>query len=157
MSLLPSVKLDETDYQIVSQLRKDGRMSYRAIAQELDLTEATIRGRVRRLEEGNAMKVVAVTDFEAAGYGLLLSVGVQVEDRSPVEVAEDLAKVPEVFSVTVVVGTHDIEILAVTENEDTLCDLLSRTLADLPGVRRLTPSLAMDVLKNQSSWVPFHD
>jgi Lrp/AsnC family transcriptional regulator for asnA, asnC and gidA len=157
MSLLPSVKLDETDYQIVSQLRKDGRMSYRAIAQELDLTEATIRGRVRRLEEGNAMKVVAVTDFEAAGYGLLLSVGVQVEDRSPVEVAEDLAKVPEVFSVTVVVGTHDIEILAVTENEDTLCELLSRTLADLPGVRRLTPSLAMDVLKNQSSWVPFHD
>tara|TARA_B110000444_G_C18793869_1_gene573831 strand:+ start:219 stop:692 length:474 start_codon:yes stop_codon:yes gene_type:complete len=157
MSLLPSVELDETDYRIVSLLRKDGRMPYRTIAKELGMTESRVRSRVRRLEDGNTMKVVAVTDFEAVGYNLLLSVGVQVENRSPVEVAEDLAKISEVFSVTVVVGTHDIEILVVTEDEVTLCELLSKKLASLPGVRRLTPSLAMDVLKNQPSWVPFDD
>jgi Lrp/AsnC family transcriptional regulator for asnA, asnC and gidA len=30
-------------------------------------------------------------------------------------------------------------------------------LAAVPGVRRLTPALALDVLKNQPDWVPFHD
>lgn len=157
MNLLTPAELDETDHRIVSLLRRDGRMPFRAIAKELGMTESTVRGRVRRLEDSNTMKVVAVTDFEAVGYNLLLSIGVQVENRSPAEVAEDLASIQEVFSVTVVVGTHDIEILVVTENEDSLCELLSRRLADLPGVRRLTPSLAMEVLKNQPSWVPFHD
>ena len=149
--------LDDMDYRIVSLLRKDGRMPFRAIAKDLGLTESTVRGRVRRLEESNTMKVVAVTDFEAVGYNLLVSVGVQVENRSPSDVAADLAEVPEVFSVTVVVGAHDIEILVVAEDEDALCNLLSRKLADLPGVKCLTPSMAMDVLKNQASWVPFYE
>jgi len=38
-----------------------------------------------------------------------------------------------------------------------LDELISRQLAGTPGVRRLTPALALDVLKNQPDWVPFHD
>jgi Lrp/AsnC family transcriptional regulator for asnA, asnC and gidA len=150
------IALDAVDERIVALLRRDGRMSYRAIARELGITEATVRTRVRRLEDSNTMRVVAVTDIEAAGFDMLLAVGVQVEDRSPVDVAADLARVPEVFSVNVVVGTHDVEILVVAQNQDALAELLNQRLANLPGVRRLTPALAVDVLKNQPDWVPFH-
>lgn len=150
-------EMDETDQLIVALLREDGRMPYRALARELGLTETTIRARVRRLEETNAMRVVAVTDFEAVGYELLLAVGVQVEGRSPGEVAAELAGFDEVFSVNVVIGTHDIELLVVAENQQVLADLISRRLALVPGVRRLTPALAVDVLKNQPDWVPFRD
>ena len=138
-------------------MREDGRLPFRALAREVGLTETTVRARVRRLEESNTMKVVAVTDFEAAGYELLLAIGVQVEERSPAEVAKDLARFPEVFSVNVVIGTHDVEILVVAEDQAALAELISKRLACLPGVRRLTASLAMDVLKNQPDWVPFHN
>jgi len=151
------IELDETDYAIIDLLREDGRLPYRAIARELSLTETTVRARVRRLEESNTMRVVAVTDIEAAGYEMLLAVGVQVDGRPPVEVARDLAKIPEVFSVNVVVGTHDIEILVVAEDQEALNSLLSEKLAHMPGIRRLTAALAVDVLKNQPHWVPFHD
>ena len=57
----------------------------------------------------------------------------------------------------VVIGTHDVEILVVAEDQAALADLLSNRLANLPGVRRLTPALAVDVVKNQPDWVPFHD
>ncbi len=150
------IELDDTDQGIIALLRSDGRMPYRAIARELGITEATVRARVRRLEESNTMRVVAVTDIEAAGYGMLLAIGVQVENRRPEEVASDLAAIDEVFSVNVVVGSHDIEILVVTEDAGSLNELLMATLGAVPGVRRLTPSLAMDVLKNQPDWVPFH-
>jgi DNA-binding Lrp family transcriptional regulator len=153
----PGIELDEVDQRIIAMLREDGRMPYRALARELNLTETTVRARVRRLEESNAMRVVAVTDIEAAGYEMLLAIGVQVEGRSPVQVAEDLARFPEVFSVNVVIGTHDVEILVVAEDQAALADLLSNRLANLPGVRRLTPALAVDVIKNQPDWVPFHD
>ena len=151
------IELDATDNAIIELLRRDGRMPYRAIARELEITEATVRGRVRRLEESNTMRVVAVTDIEAAGYGMLLAIGVQVENRSPEAVARDLAAIPEVFSVNVVVGAQDVEILVVARDQAALDELISRRLAGTPGVRRLTPALALDVLKNQPDWVPFHD
>ncbi len=151
------IELDATDNAIIALLRRDGRMPYRAIARELGVTEATVRSRVRRLEESNTMRVVAVTDIEAAGYGLLLAVGVQVEGRSPEDVAMDLAAVHEVFSVNVVVGAQDIEILVVAEDQAALNTLLTQRLATIDGVRRLTSALAVDVLKNQPDWVPFHD
>lgn len=151
------ISLDELDHAIIDLLRADGRLPYRAIARELELTETTVRSRVKRLEESGTMRVVAVTDIEAAGYQMLLAIGVQVENRSPSDVAGDLAKVPEIFSVNVVVGTHDVEVLVVAEDLDALNSLLSKLLADIPGIRRLTPSLAMNVLKNQPDWVPFHD
>lgn len=150
----PLPQLDDIDHRIIALLREDGRLPYRAIARELDLTEATVRSRVRRLEDSNTMRVVAVTDIEAAGFHLLLAVGVQVENRSPEAVARDLAAIAEVFSVNVVVGTHDIEALVVAEDQVALHALLSERLARVEGVRRLTPSLAVDVLKNQPDWVP---
>ncbi|MEH6590803.1 MAG: Lrp/AsnC family transcriptional regulator [Halioglobus sp.] len=151
------IELDDVDNAIIDLLRQDGRLPYRAIARELALTETTVRARVRRLEDSNTMRVVAVTDIEAAGYQMLLAVGVQVENLDPEEVARTLAKIPEVFSVNVVLGRHDIEILVVAENPEDLNQLLTQRLASIPGVRRLTPSLAVDVLKNQPDWVPFHD
>ena len=151
------IELDDTDYRIIALLRADGRLPYRSIARELGLTEATIRARVRRLEDSRTMRVVAVTDIEAAGYGMLLAIGVQVENRSPEEVARELAAIPEVFSVNVVVGAQDLEILMVAEDQDALHRLLQERIATMAGVRRLTPSLAVNVLKNQPDWVPFHN
>jgi len=151
------VELDETDHAIIALLRADGRLPYRAIARELGLTENTVRARVRRLEESDTMRVVAVTDIEAAGYSMLLAIGVQVENRSPEEVARQMAALQEVFSVNVVVGAHDLEILVVAEDQAALDRLINEQLAVMPGVRRLTPALALDVLKNQPDWVPFHD
>ena len=148
---------DATDQAIIDLLRSDGRMPYRAIARELSLTENTVRARVRRLEESNTMRVVAVTDIEAAGFSMLLAIGVQVDSRSPEAVARDLALFPEVFSVNVVVGAQDIEILVVAEDQAALNELVGERLAAVPGVRRLTPALALDVLKNQPDWVPFHE
>ena len=151
------IELDATDEAIIALLRADGRLPYRTIARELGLTENTVRARVRRLEESNTMRVVAVTDIEAAGFGMLLAIGVQVDGRSPEAVARDLAAFPEVFSVNVVVGAQDIEILVVTGDQASLVELVGERLAAVPGVRRLTPALALDVLKNQPDWVPFHD
>lgn len=150
------IELDPTDQGIIELLRADGRMSYRAIARKLAITEATVRSRVKRMEESNTLRVVAVTDTEAAGFEFLLAVGVQVENRSPEAVAQEMAAIAEVFSVSVVVGTYDIEILVVAEDQTSLGTLLNETLSKVRGVRRLTPSLAVDVLKNQPDWVPFN-
>ena len=77
------------------------------------------------------------------------------EGRSAAEVATDLAAFPEVFSVCQVVGSHDIECLMVAEDQEAISQLLTKRLASVPGVRRLLPAMAIDVLKNQPNWVLF--
>ncbi len=149
------IELDEIDQRIIALLREDGRQPYRSLARELELTESMVRARIKRLEESNTMRVVAVTDFEAAGYDMMLAIGVQVEGRSPVDVANDLAAFPEIFSIHVVIGTFDIELLVVAEDQDAMADLISNRIPAVSGVRKLQPSLALDVVKNQPDWVPF--
>ncbi|MDJ0879952.1 MAG: Lrp/AsnC family transcriptional regulator [Halieaceae bacterium] len=151
-----AIELDDTDERIVELLRSDGRMPYRTIAAELGMTEATVRTRIRRMEHNDAMRVVAVADFQAAGYEMMLAVGIAVDGRAPLEVAEQLAEFPEVFSINVVIGSCDIETLVVAEDQAAMADLIYRRFAELPGVLRVSPSLAVNVLKNQPDSVPFY-
>ena len=149
--------LDETDWRLVELLRADGRMAFRALADALGIPETAARARVRALEASGCMKVVAVADAAASGFDLLLAVGVEVDGRPAVEVAEALAAIPEVFSVSIVVGTYDIELLIVARDHEHVAELVTATLVRVPGVRRIQAGLAVDVLKNQPDWVPFDE
>ena len=153
---VPAPELDATDHALIELLRQDGRMSYRDLAAALSLAEPTVRARLRRLEDTDSIRVVAVSDMEAAGFGMLMAIGVEVEARSSAEVAQDLAALEQVYSACVVVGSHDVEILLLARDQEQLNELLAQ-LAEIPGVKRLLPSLALDVIKNEPHWVPFHD
>jgi DNA-binding Lrp family transcriptional regulator len=147
--------LDEIDRRIIALLRQDGRVSNRQLARSLEVSEATIRTRIRRMGETKTMKIVAITDIFAAGHELLLQVGVRVAERSAREVAAELARLPEVLAVTLVSGVQDIEALVVAESPEALRALLTDRLARIKGIRRLDPALALDVLKYETDWAPF--
>src|SRR5581483_5581502 len=104
-------ELDELDHKIIASLKADGRATNQQIAHSLKIAPATVSARIRRLEELKAMRVVAVTDFSALGYNVLLAIGIEVQGRPAEEVAEELARLPEVFAVHLVTGARDIEIL----------------------------------------------
>ena len=104
-------EFSELDLKIIDMLKVDGRTSNHAIAEELGVTTSVVATRIRRMEKAKAMKVVAVSDFTAYGYNVLLPIGVDVKGRRANDVAEDLAKLDEVASVQLVSGKHDIELL----------------------------------------------
>jgi Lrp/AsnC family transcriptional regulator for asnA, asnC and gidA len=61
--------LDTIDRQIISELQRDGRRAYGAIAQQVGLSEAAVRRRVQRLKDSGVMQIVAITDPLQLGYG----------------------------------------------------------------------------------------
>lgn len=141
------IKLDAIDQKIISILRKDGRATNQELARRLGMAAATVSARIRRLENTKAMKVVAVTDFAAIGYKVLLAVGVQVQGRAAEQVAQDLAKLPEVFSVHVVTGARDIETLVALHDFEELHSLLLRDIAKIKGIRSIECGIAAEVVK----------
>ena len=60
-------RLDKLDQGIVEKLARDARISNRAIAAELGVTEGTIRTRVKRLQNEGLIQFTVVTDFRMAG------------------------------------------------------------------------------------------
>jgi Lrp/AsnC family transcriptional regulator for asnA, asnC and gidA len=145
---------DAVDERLIGLLRDDGRRSNRELARALGVSEKIVRSRLRRMADSNAMRVVAVTDIFAGGYDLMLSVGLEIEQRAPAEVAADLSRFPEIFAVNVTDGEHQVEVLILAEDHDRLRELLSGELSRIPGIRRMSVSLMLDVLKHQSDWVP---
>lgn len=141
------IDLDEVDQKIIALLRKDGRATNQELARRLRMAAATVSARIRRLEANKAMKVVAVTDFAAIGYKVLLAVGVQVQGRPAEHVAQDLARLPEVFSVHVVTGARDIETLVALHDFDELHSLLLRDIAKIKGIRGIECGIAAEVVK----------
>src|SRR5271155_2696617 len=91
-----AVTIDELDERIIAALREDGRVSNRDLARNLNVNEATIRSRIRRLEESETMRLVAMVDLTVAGYEFISAVGVQVRGRAAADVARDLAQIADV-------------------------------------------------------------
>ena len=140
-------EFDETDRKILELLKANGRATNQKIARELKVSAATVSARIRQMEEAKALKVVAATDFAAFGYNILLAIGVEVQGRSAQAVAEDLARLPQVLSINLVTGAKDIEILLAAREFSELSDFLLTQVAAIRGIRSLSPSIAVDIVK----------
>ncbi|HXO16294.1 MAG TPA: Lrp/AsnC family transcriptional regulator [Steroidobacteraceae bacterium] len=143
----PRYELDDIDRRIIAALKSDGRATNQRIARSLRISPATVGARIRRLENMNAMRVVAVTDFAALGYKVLLAIGIEVQGRPAQEVAQELAALPEVFAAYLVTGARAVEILVALHDVDELEGFLLRDLAKIRGIRALAAGIAADVIK----------
>jgi Lrp/AsnC family transcriptional regulator, leucine-responsive regulatory protein len=140
-------EIDGVDRKIIAALKADGRATNQQIAQSLKMAAATVSTRIRRLEELNVMRVVAVSDFSAVGYNVLLAIGVEVKGRGADDVAKDLANLKQVLAVHLVTGARDIEILVALKGFDELKDFLLNEIGKVRGIHRLTPAVAVDIIK----------
>lgn len=150
----PAPVLDELDNSIIDLLRANGRATNQEIAERLSVTAATVSARLRRMEDSRVMRVVAVTDFSAHGYNVLIALGVKVHGRDVRLVGRDLAKLPEVLSVNIMTGAHDLELLVGLHDFSEINMLLSEHIAAIEGVSELSPGIAADIVKFEFNVVP---
>jgi Lrp/AsnC family transcriptional regulator for asnA, asnC and gidA len=129
-----SADVDDLDRQIIAILQRDGRTSNREVARRLDVSEGTVRSRVRRLNDSKTIRITAVSDV--GGIGSFAWVGLQVEGGAARRVAAALGAMPEFGFVAVTLGRYDVLALAIVESPERLHALLLDQVVDFPGVRR---------------------
>jgi DNA-binding Lrp family transcriptional regulator len=142
---------DAIDRAIVEQLRLNGRATNQQIA---ELTAATVSARIRRMEDENKLRVVAVSDFSAHGYNVLMEVAIEVDGRPASEVATELAAFPEVFAAHLVTGRYDIDMLVALHDFDELSDLMLNKFSKVHGIRSMSPAIAVDIVKYKFDVAP---
>ncbi|HOB33285.1 MAG TPA: AsnC family transcriptional regulator, partial [Verrucomicrobiota bacterium] len=71
--------LDELDRQLIEQLARDARVSNRKIAAALGVTEGTVRGRIKRLQQDGLIAFTAITGLEMAAKSRLAFISVHAD------------------------------------------------------------------------------
>jgi len=149
-----TIPVDATDVAIIRELRANGRANNQQIAETLGLTATTVSTRIRRMEDANQLRVVAVSDFSAHGFNVLLRISVSVDGRPASDVANELAALPEVVAAHMVTGGYDIDMLVALHDFDDLSDFLLDKLSGVHGIRTLTPAIVVDIIKYQFDVAP---
>jgi Lrp/AsnC family transcriptional regulator, regulator for asnA, asnC and gidA len=143
---------DELDRQIIALLRADGRRSNREVARRLNVPEATVRYRVRRLTDSGVLKIAASVDPEHLGYALTSVISVQVEPRRFVEASDAIAAMPEVMWLAITSGASDIILTASFHNQEEMFAFVAERLAHVEGINRIETSVCMRVVKKSHQW-----
>lgn len=146
------VSLDHVDRALVDRLRVDGREGNRSLAQALGVNEVTVAARLRRMEEAAIMRVVAITDMRLFGHREFAFALIRVSGRSVVEVATELASLPEAIVVTICTGRYDVIVPILGRDRRHLAELFGTVLPQINGVDQVSGCIALDVLKFEAKW-----
>jgi len=124
--------LDALDVRILQQLQIDGRMAFTRIADEVGVSEATVRARVGRLTRTRTVRFVANVD--AGDLGLVEAyLGVRVQGPALDRAIAAITAVPEVPYAAACSGPYDILCEVVCRDNDDLLRLLM-DIRRAPGV-----------------------
>lgn len=152
------VNLDELDHKIIERLGHDARVSNREIGRELDLTEGTIRARLKRLLDNRVIRVAAVTNANQLRNPILAYLWIEADTAADIEdVARRLAALPDIGFVATTLGRADLLAMTLVENGNELTDFLHQTVDRIPGVRRVRYSLGQNFIKHNYRWCALVD
>ncbi len=142
-------ELDDCDRRIVEHLSRDARVSNRQIAEELGVTEGTVRARVKRMEQDKQIRITAVTNIDRFRDAALAYIWVEVERSDQTRsVAEELAEIGELGFVGVMLGRSDILAITMVRNAEHLARFVHRRISVIDGVRGTQSTLGVNFLKH---------
>ncbi len=139
--------LDSTDTRIISMLQKDGRASNTDIAKALDMSEATVRGRIKRLIDEGYMQIVAVANPFRIGYEIAGDLYINVDMKKIDSILERLRAMKELWYIVMTTGQTNINAEFVVRSLDELHDLVYNRISKIDGIQKVETAIIMKYIK----------
>lgn len=136
-------RMDELDQRLITLLRHNGRRSVSDLALELDVSRATVRSRMERLERsGDIVGYTVILRADAVSLPVRGIMLIEVEGRAADRVVDALGGFPEVSAIHTTNGRWDlvIELGAVSLTD---FDGVLRRIRLIPGVIASETSLLL--------------
>jgi DNA-binding Lrp family transcriptional regulator len=144
---MSSPQLDAIDRQLIEILSLDARVSNRKIATDLGVTEGTVRGRIKRLQQDRLIAFTAITSLQIEDPAKLAFIGIQADVQNVQEIARQIADLPSINAVIITMGRFTILAVCLFSELDTLHDVASNQILSIPGVHHIETSIAVKTLK----------
>jgi len=130
------MQIDATNLAIINHL-KDGRASFKKIAEDLSLAEGTVRSRVKKLTDEGVLSISGLVNPEALPDQQIVMVGVRVKGMDLVTKGEEFSRLRSVISVCVVTGQFDLIVTAMLSKDFGLLEFFTQEVATIDNVRSI--------------------
>ena len=126
--------IDKVNLAIIKHLRH-GRKSYKKIAEELNISENTVRARVHKLIESGVLEITGLVDPEAISGHRIVMVGVKLKTMDLVKKGKEFSKLKGVISVSVVTGRFDLLLIVSLKTGFGLLEFYTEEVSKLKDVQ----------------------
>ena len=117
-------RFDELDMRILSELSKDASISVPRLSKKLNINASVLYSRIKRLVKRNLIeKFTVIVNEEMLGISVKATVGINRDPKLKEPIHSELAKIPQVRTLSEVTGRFDI-----------IVNLNARTLEELHSV-----------------------
>lgn len=142
---LADIALDPVDHELIALLQRDGRMSFRKLADAVHLAPSSTRARVQRMLDAEVFRISAMTSGGLTGHRIALGVGIAAAgDTEPIR--RYILDCPAIDFAAQAHGAHDFIATVVGSASATALGVLEELRA-LPGVGSLDTWAHYDVVK----------
>jgi Lrp/AsnC family transcriptional regulator for asnA, asnC and gidA len=145
------MNLDQANLTIIKHLR-NGRKSYRKIAEELSLSENTVRSRVHKMIQEGILEITGVLDAQAVDGHRVVMVGVKLKTMDLVNKGEEFSKLKGVVSVSVVTGRFDLILMVLLKPGFGLLEFYTEEVSQIRDVQSVETFV---VYKSYNLKVPY--
>lgn len=139
--------------EIIRHLR-DGRKAYAAIADELDITENTVRSRANKLVDDKVLSFRGLVNPEYMPSLQIAIMGIKVSTMDLEKKAQELSALRGVINCCIVTGRYDL-ILQLELSEDENCSLLNFFKNELTRIGDISSVETFVVYQSHNLEVPY--
>ena len=144
-------RLDSTDFKIIGLLQKDGRMPSSEIAKITNVSEATVRYRLKKLIDGGFIQIVAAGNPIKLGFGIAANIGLYTESSQIDKIVTELKKLRHLSYIAQMTGERAIELETFVESIDELHQLLLQ-IENIEGIKRIETSFIRRIIRERFDW-----
>lgn len=125
---------DATDWKIIEILQK-GYTPNNTIAKELDISEGTVRARLKKLKDAGILEIKALINPDALENKQLALIAMRIaESRLLESKAEEVSRLVNVLSVSIASGRYDLIAEVLVDSNRGLVHFLTEELSTVGGV-----------------------
>jgi Lrp/AsnC family transcriptional regulator for asnA, asnC and gidA len=141
------MQADRLDLRILRSLNRDGRKPYKTIAEELDVSDATIRKRVKRMQkEGIIKQFHVLIDYDRIGNFIKAFIGLKINPSKLQTIVNSLENNMDVQVMYRTTGTHDLMVEAILRDMKELNWFLEKQL-NVEGILETEVNVIIDAYK----------
>jgi Lrp/AsnC family transcriptional regulator for asnA, asnC and gidA len=139
--------LDELDFNILSCLQNDGRMSFTVMAEKLNVSVGTVRTRFNNLIEDGTVNIIGRVDADKVGFRSYAHIAVFIRPATLREkVAQKISKFKEVSFLAMTSGDYDLEVDVMCRDNEHLVQFVNQ-ISKIEGVNQTKTTIYFKVYK----------
>ena len=143
--------IDKNSLAIIKHLR-NGRKSYKKIAQDLCVSENTVRTRVQKLMDEGVLDINGLVNPESIEGHRVVLVGVKLQSMDLVNKGEEFSNLKGVVSVSVVTGRFDLILIVLLKSGFGLLEFYTEEVSKIKDVQSVETFV---VYKSYNLKVPY--